>query len=125
MSNEIEGQMKQIEVSIKQAEDAVKAKTKMLRLIKNKDFKELVSEGYLKDEAVRLVLLKADPQLQSEADQAQIIKEIDAIGAFREYIRTVIGMGKTAEHSLEADRQTREELLAEDLAADADEETEA
>ena len=64
-------------------------------------------------EAVRLVLLKAEPNMQSEQAQEEILKSMDAIGELRQYFRTIMAVGGAAERSLAADEQTREELLAE------------
>lgn len=56
------------------------------RLEANADFKRLFIEGYFKDEAVRLVMAKADPSLQEPEAQAAILRDIDGIGSLRGYL---------------------------------------
>ena len=102
-----------IELSIKQAQVYVDKMDSIYSLIKNKDFIRVIEEGYFKEEASRLVLLKADPSMQKPDDQAMINKSIDAIGYFRQYLHNTIQMGRMMEKSMLDDQETREQLLAE------------
>jgi predicted adenine nucleotide alpha hydrolase (AANH) superfamily ATPase len=104
-----------VEVSIQQAKETVDKMTSLLKLSKNKDFKKIVEEGYFEKEASRLVLLKADPSLQSDEDQKQIDNSIIAIGYFRQYLGTVIQLGRMAEKSLKEDESVLQELRNEEL----------
>jgi hypothetical protein len=110
-STEIEN----IEVSIEHANKAVNKMTSVLALTKNKDFVSVVEKGYFEEEASRLVLLKADPSMQKAEDQEAIIKAIDAVGHFRQYLRTLIQLGRMMEKSLAEDIRTRDEMLAEEI----------
>jgi DNA-binding transcriptional regulator YhcF (GntR family) len=107
-----------IELSIEHAKKAIALKTSVERLTRNRDFKAVFTEGYFEKEAQRLVFLKADPSMQDEADQKEIIKQIDAIGVLRQYLSTQMHLGRMAEKALEEDERTREELLAEEGAAE-------
>lgn len=108
-----DAQIEEIEVKINEAKEVIERKKALMRLTDNKDFKSIVLDGYFKDEASRLVLLKADYEMQDEMSQNQIKKSIDAIGYFRLYLRTVMQLGAQMEKDLAADEQTREELLSE------------
>lgn len=59
------------------------------RLKKNKDFQLIVLDGYLREEAIRLVGLRGEPALSRPETQASILRDIDAIGSFGQYLRTV------------------------------------
>ena len=109
-SNEIEN----INISIEHAQKYVDKMNSVFNLSNNRDFKSVIEKGYFEEEASRLVLLKADPNLQKPEDQASIIRSIDAIGHFRQYLSTTITMGRMMEKSLAEDKQTRAELLAEE-----------
>ena len=109
--NEIE----QLEVSIEQAKEAIKLRDTLIKLSKNRDFGKIIHTGYFEDEAVRLVMAKSNPHLQSKEQQDEIIKKIDAIGALRQYFSQIMSMGNQMEHTLAMDEQTREAILAEDL----------
>lgn len=115
MNSEAEQQLHEIEVSIEQAKQHVAVKDALGRLSANPDFNKIVLEGYFKDEAVRLVQLRADPNFASEEDQAAVLRSIDAIGQFRLYCNTINQMGQMAENAIASDEATREQILAEDL----------
>lgn len=108
-------EMEQIELSIAHAEAAIAKRDCVDRLTNNKDFKEVILDGYFKDEASRLVLLKADPSLQGEVEQKSIDNQINAIGYVRQYFNTVLQLGNMASNSIEEDRNTRNELAEEEL----------
>lgn len=81
MSNDIE----RMELSIEVAEKAVAFGDKVQRLINNKDFQEVIDEGYLKEEAARLTSLIGDKN--PHLDQEGIIADLHAIASFRRYIK--------------------------------------
>lgn len=90
----------QLEQQIKDAQGSLELGRALASLRHNPDFKKLMIEGYLKNEAVRLVQLKADPSMVSAIDQAAIVRDIDSIGAMGQYFRTVEMMGIRAESSI-------------------------
>ena len=81
----------------------------------SKDFQGLVDTGYFVDEASRLVILRADPAMQSDSLQKTIDDGITAVGHFRQYLNTVMQIGRMAEQGIKEDEETRQELLAEEL----------
>jgi len=109
----IEQQIEEIEVSIAAAKEHIAKMEALFRLTENKDFKEIIDDGYFVKEASRVVLLKADPEMQDEKYQKQLNDSIIAIGVLRQYFRSVIQLGRMAERSIEDDENTRQELLAE------------
>jgi hypothetical protein len=111
MSNEKD--LEVIEITIEQAKGAVEMSDALNKLKTNKAFVKVVSSGYFETEATRLVLLKADPGMQSVEDQAQIVKAIDAIGSLRQYFITLGQLGSMAQKSISDCEESREELLAE------------
>lgn len=83
------------------------------RLVENRDFKKVIKEGYLSQEAIRLVHLRADPAFQTPERQAAILGQIDAISHLSAYFRTVGLNAAIAEKAIASDEETREELIAE------------
>ena len=71
------------------------------RLLGNADFKLVVMDGYLKEEAVRLVHLKCDPALQEAVQQSAIDRGITAVSEFRQYLGTQRFLAKQAKHLLD------------------------
>lgn len=107
--------VRQIEASISSAKQHVELDKALERLESNRDFKAVITEGYLEKEAVRLVHLKSDPQMQTPDRQAAVSAQIDSIGGLVQYFRTVSQLAKLAVKSIAADESERDELLAEEL----------
>ena len=104
--------IQEIELNIQQAKKIVDLGDAMTRLLSNRDFKKIFLEGYFKDEAVRLVHLKADFNMQEPERQANLIRMIDAIGITEQYCRTITMQADMANKAMQADEETRDELLA-------------
>lgn len=79
-------ELKHIELTEQEAKASIELSKALDRLSNNRDFKKVVTEGYFKDEAVRLVLTKANPACSTDEIQKAIIRDIDAIGSFRQYL---------------------------------------
>jgi hypothetical protein len=116
MSNQI----KQVEVTIEQAKEVIALRDALDRLIKKKEFKQIIDIGYFQDEAARLVIARANPGLQGEAQQRALNNQITAVGEFRQYLAGIYQMGNEAEQSLAAHQEVLAELYAEDGDEDED-----
>lgn len=108
--------IKDIEMNIQQAKELVELGNAMERLRSNRDFRLVLSKGYFEQESIRLVHLKADPNMQSESSQLSIVKQMDAIGALNQYFQMVFHRAAMAEKAIESDEETCSELAAEELA---------
>ena len=107
----IENDIRQLEANIENAKAMVNIGKSIERLRNNLDFKEVVLKGYFEREAVRLVHLKADPNMQTPERQASIISQMDSIGAFASYLNTALVMADRAAQAIEEDSTTLAELL--------------
>lgn len=110
MSNDA---IQEIELSIKEAQKMVELGAAVQRLTSNRDFKKVVMEMYFEKEAVRLVHLKANPAMQGKERQEAIVKEMDAIGSFHQFLRTLEIQADMARRAVEDGETLREEILAE------------
>lgn len=104
-----------IEISIEQAKKAIARKDCLARLQMNPDYKEIIEKGFLEAHAIRQVMLKAHPGLQSEANQKILDQQIAAIGGFQQFLIGVYSEGMNAMQALGEDEATREDLLREEL----------
>jgi|TARA_B110000902_G_scaffold158551_1_gene181725 hypothetical protein len=104
-----------IDITIEQAKHSVDMAEALNKLKVNKAFIKVVLNGYFEKEATRLVLLKADPNMQSPEDQAQVLRAIDSIGSLRQYFITLGQLGGMAQKSIADCELSREEILAEGL----------
>lgn len=91
-----------------QAEAAIDKRSALQRLMANPDFVSIFIDGYCRDEAIRLVHLKGQGNMQSEHSQAQVLKQIDAIGMFREFQRVIFLEAHSAQVLLEAPEEDEE-----------------
>ena len=94
-----------IELNMEDAQASINLADALDRLSSNKDFREVVLEGYFREEAVRLVHLKGaagarDPQVQTDID-----KEIGAIGCLRNYFGLLQQKREWAKQAIEAGRE--------------------
>ena len=110
MSNDA---IQEIELSIKEAQKIVDLGAAVQRLASNRDFKKVVMEMYFEKEAVRLVHLKANPAMQDKDRQEAIVKEIDAIGSFHQFLRTLEIQAEMARRAVDDGEELRQEILAE------------
>lgn len=112
-AQDINDQIQSVEVSIEHAKEAVEKSKSITRLVKNRDFKKIILDGYFEQEAIRLVMLKADGNFQTSEAQADIIKQMDGIGSLRSYLHTVTQLGAMSARALEEDEETLADLRAE------------
>ena len=113
MSNESD--LQEVEISIEDAREAIANKESLERLTDNPDFIRIIREGYFEKEAIRLVSVKADPEMATDERQKQVLTAMDGIGSLRNYLRVIMILGDNMEQTLKADETTREELLSEQL----------
>ena len=111
-----ENDVKEIELSIETAQNAINRKKVFLRLVDNKDFQEIIEKGYFEEEAVRLVGALASPALTSDFDQDQMQKEMIGVGRLRQYFYAIVQQGQAAEHAVQANETELELMRAEELA---------
>jgi len=114
MSNVIEKQMEEISVSIEEANKVINQSKSLKKLLKNKDFIGIISEGYCKNEALRLVMLKADPNLCMDKDiMADVNNQLTSISYLNRYFRQIMQLGIQAEKALVESNKEQDELLQE------------
>lgn len=113
--NAPETEIEQIEVTIEQAKEAVAKRDALSKLNKNKDFKKIFIEGYLKDEAVRLAHISGDSNFKQY--ESEILEAIKAISHFRQYCENLLLAGDHAEQAI-----VQHEQALDDIRAEADEE---
>lgn len=107
--------LNQVEMSIDAAQALIKKKESFDRLIQNKDFQFLIEEEYFIQEPARIASARADPSMQNEATQKQLLSRLDAIGYLKQYLICTNVEGSQARVDMAAAQETRQELLNEDL----------
>lgn len=105
--------LQEIEVTIEEALAQVRRGELVLSLEKNPEFRELVLEGYFRDDAARVVMLLADKEHQSAERQTALHSDLVGISTFGEYLRAQKILGNMAAESIEQHKATREDILGE------------
>jgi hypothetical protein len=103
-----------IELDIKEAKKLTENGKALERLRNNRDFKRVVIDGYLTDEAVRLVHLKSDANMQDANSQSSITKQIEGIGSLVNYFNVVHHTSMLAEKAIESSEEVLEALRTEE-----------
>ena len=101
-----------LQQSIKDAKSSLELQAAAERLKTNPDFLAVVQKGYFTDEAVRLVHLKADPNMQTPEKQASIDSQILGVGMFSQYLHLIGFKAELARKSIDADEATLEAIAA-------------
>jgi|AntRauTorcE11897_2_1112592.scaffolds.fasta_scaffold02531_4 protein-disulfide isomerase len=100
----------EIEANMKDLQEMIDLESSLMKLRKNKDFKKVIEKEYLEQEAVRLVHLKADSNMQDEHMQARIVKQIDSIGNFTAFLDLIMQKADAARDALNECEELRAEL---------------
>ncbi len=103
----------EVEVTIEDARKVVKRGEALERLMRNKDFKEIVLDHYFRDEAVRLVHLKSDPNMQEDRMQEAVDTQIRAVGSLRFFFDRLQAEAEQMAYAIEENQNTLEELREE------------
>ena len=106
--------LEEIESDLKTAKELVEFGEAIKRLNSNKDFKTVILEGYLKDNAIRLVHLRADAYHQSPERQASILSQLDGIGGLNDFLGTKLHFADMAVKKVQEIEETIEEMSGED-----------
>lgn len=109
-----DSQIHEVEMQIDVAKQHITRGKALERLLKNKDFKLLIQDGFFKEEAIRLVELKGSPAMQNPENQANILRAMDAIGVLQGYLRQIEGFGEMAAAAMDEHESTLEELRREE-----------
>lgn len=114
MTQQTQEKIEAIELNIHHAKAIVNRGKALQRLTADRDFKEIILDGYLNQEAVRLVHARSNPALQDAESLKLLNQGMDGIAALLQYFRTLEHNAMLAEKAIEADEEERDELLQED-----------
>lgn len=109
----LDSQIAELDRSIADNTKAVELAKALERLESNRDFRKIIADGYFREEAVRLVHLKADPVMQTPEKQASIIRQMDSIGNLTDYFNTVRQKGVMSANTITDCETDRDALLNE------------
>jgi len=107
--------VEQVRVTEEQAKYHIDLMESLEKLYNNKDFKNVFLDGYFKEEASRLVLLRADHNIQQdEKTVCSIDNKITGIGELRQYLLTVFARGRQMRDAITEANEYAEDVYNED-----------
>jgi len=108
-----EQELELIENSINAHKQNVAIGEALQRLLRNRDFKRVIMEHYLRDEAVRAVKLMAAPECQNPTQQEALQKIIIGIGQLDQFLRVTLQIADRAQLAIQDDEAAYAEIAAE------------
>jgi hypothetical protein len=105
--------LEQVDIQIELANRLRKMRDTCVKLTSSEPFRDVITEGYFKEEAARLVMAKS---ASLNPEQIQIIDNMQyGIGALANFIESVMRRGAEMDQAVGEHEQTREEILAEEV----------
>jgi len=105
--------LEQVEIQIDMAHKLRKMRDNCVKLTASETWKDIITEGYFKEEAARLVMAKSS---HLTPEQMQLIDNMQyGIGALANYIESVMRRGAEMDQAIGEHEETREEILAEEV----------
>ena len=105
-------EIEQVEIQIEMAQKLRKMRDNCVKLTASEPFKDVITEGYFKEEAARLVMAKSS---HLNVDQLKLIDNMQyGIGALANFIESVMRRGAEMDQAIGEHEETRDEILAEE-----------
>ena len=105
--------LEQVEIQIDMANKLRALRDNCVKLTASEPWKDVIDEGYFKEEAARLVMAKSS---NLTPEQMQLIDNMQyGIGALANYIESVMRRGAEMDQAIGEHEETREEILAEEI----------
>ena len=105
--------LEQVEIQIDMAQKLREMRDTCVKLTASAPWKDVIDNGYFKEEAARLVMAKSS---HLTPEQMQLIDNMQyGIGALANYIESVMRRGAEMDQALNEHEETREEILAEEI----------
>ena len=105
--------LEQVEIQIDMANKLRALRDNCVKLTAREPWKDVIDEGYFKEEAARLVMAKSS---NLNAEQLQLIDNMQyGIGALANFLESVMRRGSEMDTAIGEHEQTREEILAEGI----------
>ena len=106
-------EIEQVEIQIEMANKLRKMRDNCVKLTESTPFKDVITEGYFKEEAARLVMAKSS---NLTTDQMKLIDNMQyGIGALANFLESVMRRGSEMDTAIGEHEETREEILAEGI----------
>ncbi len=106
-------QLEEVEIQIEVAKKIIALRDSCLKLHNNKQFKDVIENGYFKEEAARLVMAKSSNM--DESQMRLVDGMIIGVGALANYFDMIMRRGAEMDAAIADHEAAREEILAEEI----------
>lgn len=106
-----ENEIEELQITLEDAKRTVALRDDLMNLAKNKLFKSIIVDAYMKDEALRLTQIIGEIQHVEYRDE--IVDALKGISHFRQWMDRILGMGDVAEQSIKEYEQVLQDAYAE------------
>ena len=103
----------EVEIDINIANAMCDEHAALTRLYNNKDFQDIVLEGYFVQKAADVVWQKATPAMRSSEQQAALVRVIDSIGEFQMYLNAIEQRGVNARMAIDDGNEALDQMAGE------------
>lgn len=109
--------IEQVETTLENLKLSIRRMELLKKLESTPEWKELITEGYLRDEPARIVKLTGDLQMRSagEVQMTWLQDMLTGISAFNQYCNFIEQAGNAAKAQQEQNQETHAELLKEQM----------
>jgi len=111
MNEETQAEVEKVQVHIDMVKEAVALADKLDTLSRVPEFKEVVLDGFMKEEPARLASIITDANLLEDVDQREILGAIKAVGYLGDYFRNIQKRGEQMRAALEQAETYKSDLL--------------
>lgn len=105
-------QIQQVEMSLEEARRIQAFRDAIFRLERNSDYKTVITDGYFRDEALRLVMISGEFNLSEKAQEA-VINDIKAISSLAQFLRNAVTAGSLMDQEVKSYQETLDEIREE------------
>lgn len=109
-----EAEIQEIEIDIENAKSMVSLGEALDRLHKNPDFLAIIRNGYFLHEPARLTSLKAHPSQTGDTEQADIVRQLDGIGALQQHFQKIWAQANLSQQAIAEGEKSIAEIVLED-----------
>lgn len=105
-----DNQIHSIEKDLASHRKQIDLRESLVSLSTNRHFKAVISEGFFKDEPVRLTALLGHPDYQTNERQANILKQLNGVAQLHSYFNLIHSFAEIANKEVEGCEAALEDL---------------
>jgi hypothetical protein len=111
MNQEVEQEIKRVQVHIDTVKEAIELADKLDVLSRVPEFDDIIMKGFMVDEPARIASIITDNNLLGDQDQRELLGAIKAVGYLGDYLRNIDRRGAQMKAALVEAETYKDNLL--------------